>query len=106
MFLGDGTSIPTITAGRVYLGGEERQFSFEKFPYVGLSKTYCANTQVADSACTATAYLGGVKANYAAWAQAQGMATGLITTTSVTHASPAGIYAHAANRDWEMMQKY
>ena len=37
----------------------------------------------------------------AAWAQAQGMATGLITTTSVTHASPAGIYAHAANRDWE-----
>ncbi|XP_037809106.1 alkaline phosphatase [Lucilia sericata] len=128
MFLGDGMSIPTITAGRVYLGGEEKQFSFEKFPYIGLSKTYCANTQVADSACTATAYLGGVKANYgtlgvtaaielndcqgqnitehhvnsiAAWAQAQGMATGLITTTSVTHASPAGIYAHAANRDWE-----
>lgn len=28
-------------------------------------QTYCANTQVADSACTATAYLGGVKANYA-----------------------------------------
>lgn len=37
-FLGDGMSIPTITAGRVYLGGEEKQFSFEKFPYVGLSK--------------------------------------------------------------------
>lgn len=37
----------------------------------------------------------------AAWAQAQGMATGLITTTSVTHASPAGVYAHAANRNWE-----
>nr|XP_013118568.1 unnamed protein product [Stomoxys calcitrans] len=128
MFLGDGMSIPTITAGRVYLGGEEKQFSFEKFPYVGLSKTYCANSQVADSACTATAYLGGVKGNYgtlgvtaaieldncqaqnvtehhvtsiAGWAQAQGMATGLITTTSVTHASPAGVYAHAANRFWE-----
>lgn len=38
MFLGDGMSIPTITAGRVYLGGEEKQFSFEKFPYTGLSK--------------------------------------------------------------------
>lgn len=128
MFLGDGMSIPTITAGRVYLGGEEKQFSFEKFPYIGLSKTYCANTQVADSACSATAYLGGVKANYgtlgvtaatelndcqaqnitehhvnsiAAWAQSQGMATGLITTTAVTHASPAGVYAHAANRNWE-----
>ncbi|XP_017856564.1 PREDICTED: alkaline phosphatase [Drosophila arizonae] len=128
LFLGDGMSIPTITAGRVYLGGEEKQFAFEQFPYVGLSKTYCANMQVADSACTATAYLGGVKANYgtvgvtaavrlkdcqaqvqpenrvasiAAWAQRQGMATGLITTTSVSHASPAGVYAHAANRDWE-----
>lgn len=37
----------------------------------------------------------------AAWAQDLGMATGLITTTSVTHASPAGVYAHAANRNWE-----
>ncbi|KAM8704003.1 hypothetical protein ACLKA7_008602 [Drosophila subpalustris] len=128
LFMGDGMSIPTITAGRVYLGGEEKQFAFEQFPYVGLSKTYCANMQVADSACTATAYLGGVKANYgtvgvtaavqmkdcqaqanqahhvasiAAWAQRQGMATGLITTTSVTHASPAGVYAHTANRNWE-----
>ncbi|KAH8359527.1 hypothetical protein KR093_007359, partial [Drosophila rubida] len=128
LFIGDGMSIPTITAGRVYLGGEEKQFAFEQFPYVGLSKTYCANMQVADSACTATAYLGGVKANYgtigvtaavqmkdcvaqaqsvnqvasiAAWAQSQGMATGMITTTSVTHASPAGVYAHIANRNWE-----
>lgn len=83
---------------------------------------------MADSACTATAYLGGVKGNYATigvsaavelndcaaqnnslhhvhsiaeWAQARGMLTGLITTTAVTHASPAGIYAHAANRNWE-----
>lgn len=91
-------------------------------------QTYCTNTQVADSACTATAYLGGVKTNYgtigvsaavepndclsqnntlhhvtsiAAWAQKQGMATGLVTTTSVTHASPAGVYAHTANRNWE-----
>lgn len=38
LFLGDGMSIPTLTAGRVYLGGEEKQFSFERFPYVGLSK--------------------------------------------------------------------
>ncbi|KAJ8986184.1 hypothetical protein NQ317_005658 [Molorchus minor] len=38
MFLGDGMSIPTIAAARVYIGGEERQLSFEKFPYTGLSK--------------------------------------------------------------------
>lgn len=27
--------------------------------------------------------------------------SGLITTTAVTHASPAGIFAHSANRNWE-----
>lgn len=37
-FLGDGMSIPTIAATRVYSGGEEKQLSFESFPYTGLSK--------------------------------------------------------------------
>lgn len=27
--------------------------------------------------------------------------TGIVTTTKVTHATPAGTYAHVANRDWE-----
>lgn len=27
--------------------------------------------------------------------------SGIVTTTRVTHASPAGSYAHAANRQWE-----
>lgn len=35
------------------------------------------------------------------WAQDNCKATGLVTTSRVTHASPAGIYAHTANRDWE-----
>lgn len=133
-FLGDGMSIPTLAASRMYMGqmqghtGEEAQLSFEEFPNVGLVKTYCVDKQVADSACSATAYLCGVKANYAtigvtaavkynncagsinpknhvhsimSWAQAAGKATGIVTTTRVTHASPAGTYAHVANRDWE-----
>lgn len=33
------------------------------------------------------------------------MEIGLITTTSVTHASPAGVYAHTANRNWENNQQ-
>lgn len=43
-FLGDGMSIPTITAARIYQGqqqnstGEENKLYFEKFPYTGLSK--------------------------------------------------------------------
>jgi len=35
------------------------------------------------------------------WAQWAGKATGIVTTTRVTHASPAGGYAHIAHRDWE-----
>ncbi|XP_049810196.1 membrane-bound alkaline phosphatase-like [Schistocerca nitens] len=134
MFLGDGMSIPTMTAARILLGqrsnttGEQAQLSFEKFPYTGLSKTYCVDAQTADSACTATAYLGGVKTNMGAigvsaavpvgdclaqnnteyhttsiarWAQDTGKATGVVTTARITHASPAGAYAHIADRDWE-----
>lgn len=35
------------------------------------------------------------------WAQKAGKATGVVTTTRITHASPAGTYAKVANRDWE-----
>lgn len=38
LFLGDGMSIPTLTATRIYMGGEDKELSFEKFPFSGLSK--------------------------------------------------------------------
>lgn len=43
-FIGDGMSISTVTAARIYNGqlkghrGEEQELSFDKFPYTGLSK--------------------------------------------------------------------
>lgn len=128
MFLGDGMSHPTIAAARVAMGGEAEKLSFESLPYTASSKTYCVDVQVADSACTATAYLSGVKNNdgmiglsarafrancadgqdlskrtssIASWAMAAGKDAGFVTTTRVTHASPAGVYAHIADRDWE-----
>uniref|UniRef100_A0A2H1WA01 Alkaline phosphatase n=1 Tax=Spodoptera frugiperda TaxID=7108 RepID=A0A2H1WA01_SPOFR len=134
MFLGDGMSVPTLAAARTLLGqrrghtGEEDKLHFETFPTVGLTKTYCVNAQVPDSACTATAYLCGVKTNngviglnaevargdceastdagrhvesIAEWALADGRDVGIVTTTRVTHASPAGVYAKIANRTWE-----
>ena len=115
MFLGDGMSISTIAATRMYLGGEELKLSFETFPHYGLVKPYCVDRQVPDSACTATAFLGGIKNNYRGigvtanvsstqcnfseedvvysivkWAQDEGKATGVVTTTRITHATPAG----------------
>lgn len=38
LFLGDGMSIATLSATRIYMGGEEKELSFEKFPFSGLSK--------------------------------------------------------------------
>jgi alkaline phosphatase len=34
-------------------------------------------------------------------AAASGMATGIVTTTKVTHATPAATFAHVADRNWE-----
>lgn len=124
-----------MTAARIYDSqgkgnpwGEENVLSFERLPYSGQVKTYCTNAQVADSACSATAYHTGVKTNIAAvgvnanvafndcsassdpinqvesilkWAQDSCKSTGIVTTTRVTHASPSPLYAHSAFRDWE-----
>lgn len=127
-FIGDGMSHITLAAARMLNGGEESSLSFEEFPAVGMAKTYCVDVQVPDSACTGTAYLSGVKANgqtigvsakvqvlnctqgldpenqttsVAKWAMDAGKVAGLVTTTRITHASPASAYAHAAFRDWE-----
>jgi alkaline phosphatase len=35
------------------------------------------------------------------WAQAAGKSTGFVTTTRVTHATPASLYAHTNDRYWE-----
>ena len=48
-------------AGEEMTGG----LRFEDFPHLALVRTYCADHTVADSACSATAYLGGVKGNKA-----------------------------------------
>ncbi|MBC53222.1 MAG: alkaline phosphatase [Gammaproteobacteria bacterium] len=106
--------------------GEENLLAFENFPYVGLSKTYNTNQQTADSAGTMTAMMSGIKTRagvigvnqYADRADCQssqgtevpslmqdaaarGLATGIVTTTRITHATPAATYAHTPERDWE-----
>jgi len=106
--------------------GEENFLSFEQFPATALAKTYNTNQQTADSAGTGTAFMSGIKTRAGViginqhsnrgdcasslgqeipslmqQASAQGMATGFVTTTRVTHATPAATYAHTPERDWE-----
>ncbi|MFM7377359.1 MAG: alkaline phosphatase [Erythrobacter sp.] len=106
--------------------GEENQLSFEKFPNVALVKTYNTNAQVPDSAGTASAMNTGLKTRIGVLgigpeatrgvcsealahplptlgeqAKARGLSVGIVTTTRITHATPAAVYAHTADRDWE-----
>src|SRR5262249_22398584 len=87
--------------------------------------TYETNQQVPDSAGTATAILSGVKTradvigldgsapvgvpsqpaqrlhSLFESAEERGLATGVVTTARLTHATPAAAYAHTPHRDWE-----
>jgi alkaline phosphatase len=38
LFMGDGLSLPTLTATRIFQGGEQSKMVFDQFPHVGLSK--------------------------------------------------------------------
>jgi alkaline phosphatase len=67
LFVGDGMSLTTVSAARIYEGqqrqqtGEENQLSFERFPFTAFSKTYNTDSQTPDSAGTMTAMITGAK---------------------------------------------
>lgn len=106
--------------------GESNVLAWEAFPYLAAAKTYSTDAQITDSAPSAVAMTTGVKTindlmglNHTAtlnncedqqtkgvttlWEMAAtlGMATGAVTTATITHATPGATYAHIANRDWE-----
>lgn len=132
LFVGDGMSLPTVAASRIYEGqsrgqsGEENLLSFETMPYTGLSKTYNTDSQTPDSAGTMTAMITGVKTkmgflsidqtahrgNCASskngslmtaieLSELASLSTGVVTTTSITHATPGATFAHVPERVWE-----
>ena len=67
LVVGDGMSLSTVTGARIMKGqsegrdGVSTKLSWEKFPHVGLAKTYNVNAMVPDSAATAFAMFSGVK---------------------------------------------
>lgn len=106
--------------------GESTRLAFETLPYTALSRTYETDSQTPDSAGTMTAIMSGAKtkagfigmgqaANRADCASGRGqelltmlelaelagMATGAVTTTKITHATPAATYGHLPERNWE-----
>lgn len=110
LMIGDGMGLTQITAG---LYSREDSLNLEKFPIVGLHKSYAADNLVTDSAAGATAFACGIKTYNGAIgvnrdslpvqsileeATNKNIATGLIATSSIVHATPASFIAHQAQR--------
>ena len=106
--------------------GEDNLLHFERFRHTALAKTYNTNRQTPDSAGTMTAMATGVKSYAGSIAVDQnatrgdctsmqgsqrvslldlavigGLRSGIVTTTRITHATPAVLYARSVDRNWE-----
>jgi len=110
LMIGDGMGLTQITAA-MYLN--DNSINLERFPVVGLIKTYSSDNLITDSAAGATAFACGVKTiNGAIGVDANGMAkknileeaeenklaTGMVVTSTIVHATPAAFIAHQKMR--------
>ena len=129
LLIGDGMGFAQLTAGRWDKAGENltayrnTSLNMDHMQCNGYVSTYSANSFITDSAAAITAICTGQKSvndvlnqdHTAVWkkkngsnlttiaeiAKKAGYATGAITTTRITHATPAGFYAHTNDRDNE-----
>jgi alkaline phosphatase len=110
LMVGDGMGVAQIYAG---MTGNYGHLNLEQFPVVGFHKNQASNNFVTDSAAGATAFSCGVKTYNGAIgvdangnpvptileiAEENGLATGLVATCSITHATPASFISHQASR--------
>jgi len=122
----DGMGLSNVTAARIYKSGPDGEaLNFETLPYIGYQRTHSLNSTVTDSAAAASAWASGEKFNNGEiscldndqdgacdetrlnpetileLAKKNGMATGLVATSDITHATPAVFGAHVHNRKCE-----
>ena len=116
IMIGDGMGSEQIKAAGMFVNGEPGTLLFEEFPHKSSVSTHSANNSITDSAAAATAMACGIKVNngvvskaipgddrnletvlehYKAYAKS----TGLVTTTHMTHATPACFGAHTSSRN-------
>lgn len=112
LMIGDGMGLSQISALYVDTG----YTNFNRLPVTGLVRVSPHGAKITDSAAGATAFSTGVKTYNGAIGVDQdtvsvptimerlkksGYASGVVVTSSITHATPASFYAHVAHRDQE-----
>ncbi|HEX9651248.1 MAG TPA: alkaline phosphatase [Cyclobacteriaceae bacterium] len=110
LIIGDGTGLSQISSAFFY---KESAPNYGRFRHIGLIKTSSSRQKITDSAAGATAFASGVKTYNGAIgvaddstsvetiveiASRRNIQTGVIATSSITHATPACFYAHVPNR--------
>lgn len=112
LLIGDGTGLSQISSAFFY---KETDPNYGRFNHIGLIKTSSAIEDVTDSAASGTAFASGVKTYNGAIGVAidstevetlveiatpKNIKTGVISTSSIVHATPASFYAHALRRGY------
>jgi alkaline phosphatase len=112
LMVGDGMGVAQLSS--LALAQNDLPINMERASACGFIKTHSANNRVTDSAAAATAYSTGSKTNNGNLgvdptgahletvlekAEAKGLATGLVATTLIQHATPAAFYAHTTDRN-------
>jgi alkaline phosphatase len=110
LLIGDGMGLSQVSAS-IYF--KDSPSNFEQFPVVGLSKTSSSAELITDSAAGATALASGIKTYNGAVGVApdktsvktiteilskRGYVSGVVATSTITHATPACFYAHVPSR--------
>jgi alkaline phosphatase len=110
VMIGDGMGVAQVFAGITANGGH---LFLDNFKHVGFSKTASSDKYITDSAAGGTALSTGQKTYNGAigvntdtvaiktileMAEEKGLATGLVSTSAITHATPASYIAHQGSR--------
>lgn len=113
LMIADGTGLSQISALQYYKQGP---INYDRFRHIGLIKTSSALELITDSAAGATAFSAGIKTYNGAIGvdtdsisapsilealEANNYDTGVIATSTITHATPASFYAHVDSRKKE-----
>ncbi|MBU9721476.1 alkaline phosphatase [Bacillus alkalicola] len=113
VMIGDGMGVGQMEVARLFEHGKNGELFMETLPNVALSRTYSADNMVTDSAAAGTALANGEKTNNGMLGvspdgeeltsvldifQEQGKTVGIVSTNTVTDATPAGFVAKVESR--------
>ena len=110
LLISDGTGLSQISSAFFF---KDSKPNYTRFKNIGLIKTSSSRQDITDSAAGATAFACGVKTyngaigvaddstsvkNIVELVSLKNIKTGMIATSSITHATPASFYAHVVSR--------